>query len=302
MPPREADNGLTLTNVKPLLSETFSAWSAHEGPRLGAALSFYGVLSLAPLVILVVSIVALVFGESSAQAQIVAQVQGLIGKDGADVIQNMLKNARDPGPGVTGFLVSIVTVLFGASGVFTELRAALNKIWEVQPATAAGFMGMIKDRIFSFGMVLAIGFLLLVSLILSATLAAAGKFFGGLLPLPEFALSAINFVVSFGGIVILFALIFRYVPETKIPWRSIWLGSAATALLFTVGKYLIGLYLGKAAVGSAYGAAGSIIVVIVWVYYSSMIFYFGAEFTRVITRSSPGRAYHPVPGAAYSGT
>jgi membrane protein len=162
-------------------------------------------------------------------------------------------------------------------------------MWDVKPKSEGGLWGTIKQRFFSFGMVFAVGFLLLVSLVISAALAALSTFFGGLLPVPAFVFGAINFVVSLAGVTVLFALIFRYVPEIKIPWRQIWIGATVTALLFTIGKLLIGLYLGKAAVGSAYGAAGSLVVVIVWVYYSAMIFFFGAEFTHVLDAGRPKR-------------
>lgn len=265
----------------PIFRQTFSAWSGHDAPRLGASLAFYSILSLAPLMILIVAIVAMVFGHSTAQDQIVAQVEAMIGNEGANAVRGMMQHAQKPAAGTLASIVGLITLLFGASGVFGELQAALNKIWDVQPA-AAGIWATIKQRFFSFGMVLAVGFLLLVSLVLSAALAAMGKFFGGILPLPELALNAIHILVSLTGIAFLFALIFKYVPQTKVAWRDVWVGAVATALFFTLGKHLIGLYLGKAAVGSPYGAAGSLVVVIVWVYYSSMIFLFGAQFTRVL--------------------
>ncbi len=279
-----------MKNLWSVTRQTFSAWNDHEAPRLGAALAFYTILSLAPLVILVIAVVALVFGHSNAQDQIINEVQSIIGSDGANAVKTMIEHAQKPASGIVASILGVVTLLFGASGVFGELRSALNKIWDVKPVSGSGVTGLIKDRFFSFGMVLAIGFLLLVSLVLSAGLAAMGKFFGGVLPMPEIVLTAINFVVSFVGISVLFALIFKYVPETKITWREVWAGSVATAFLFTLGKFLIGLYLGKAGVGSAYGAGGSLVVVIVWVYYSSMIFFFGAEFTRVLSRPQPSEA------------
>jgi membrane protein len=269
-----------------ILSRTFSSWNDHEAPRLGAALAFYTILSLAPLVILVTAVVALAFGRSAAQDQIISQVGSMIGRDGAEAVRTMIQHADKPSSGALASIIGVITLLFGASGVFGELRSALNKIWDVKPENTSGVMGMIKDRFFSFGMVLAIGFLLLVSLVLSAALAAMGKFFGGLLPVPQMLLSVVNFLVSFVAIAVLFALIFKYVPDTKIAWNQVWVGSFATALLFAIGKSLIGLYLGKAAVGSAYGAAGSLIVIIVWVYYSSQIFFFGAELTHVRAKMS----------------
>lgn len=272
-----------------LLRRTLSGWNDHETPRLGAALAFYTVLSLAPLVIVVIVIVGFVLGRSAAQGQVLSQVQSMVGQQGAEAVRSMMTNAQKPASGAIASIFGMITLLFGASGVFGELREALNKIWNVKPANAGGLWGMLKQRFFSFGMVFAVGFLLLVALVVSAFLAALGKYFGGVLPMPEFALSAINFVVSLAGIAVAFALIFRYVPERKIPWRHIWPGASATSLLFVIGKSLIGIYLGKAAVGSAYGAAGSLVVVIVWVYYSSMIFLFGAEFTHVLAQTSEAR-------------
>ena len=269
-----------------ILRDTFVAWNEHEAPRLGAALAFYTILSLAPLVILVIAIAALIFGHSAAQGQLLAQVDGLIGRQGSEAVRGMIEHAQKPASGAFASIAGVITLLFGASGVFGELRSALNLIWDVKPAGGAGLWGTLRERFFSLGMVLAVGFLLLVSLVVSAALATLGKFFGGVLLMPEFVLNGINILVSLAGTSVLFALIFRYVPETRMPWNRIRAGAIATALLFTIGKSLIGLYLGKAAVGSAYGAAGSLVVVIVWVYYSAMIFLFGAEFTHVLGSSS----------------
>jgi len=264
-----------------MLSETFAGWNRHEAPRMGAALAFYTILSLAPLVILVISFLALVFGQSSAQEQLISQVRNLVGHQGAEAVEGLIVQARQPASGWFAAIIGLITLLIGASGVFGELRSGLNMIWNVTPRIEHGLWGVIRQRFFSFGMVLAVGFLLLVSLVVGTALAAVGKFFGGMLPLPEFVLGALNQVVSLGGTVVLFALLFRYVPETRIAWRKLWVGAMVTGMMFTIGKFLIGLYLGKAGVGSAYGAAGSLVVMIVWVYYSAMIFLFGAEFTYV---------------------
>lgn len=262
------------------LKQTVWAWNEHEAPRLGAALSFYTMLSIAPLVILVIAIASLVFGHSEAQNEIIRQVQGIMGAEGAKAVATVIERGQKP-TGVFASVIGVITLLVGASGAFSELQSALNKIWDVQPQAGSGIASLIRSRLFSFGMVLAVGFLLLVSLVITAGLAVVGKFFGEILPMPEPLLHTVNFAVSFAGISALFALIFKYVPEASIKWQDVWEGAIATALLFTIGKSLIGLYLGKAAVGSAYGAAGSLIVVIVWVYYSAMIFFFGAEFAHV---------------------
>jgi membrane protein len=263
-----------------ILRTTFASWNRHEAPRLGAALAFYTILSLSPLVIIVVALAGLIFSRSTAQAHILSQVQGMIGPDGGRAVESMLANAQRPAAGILGTIVGLISLLFGASGVFTELRSALNLIWEVTPEKTSGVVGLLRERFFSFGMVLSIGFLLLVSLVVSTVLAAIGKFFGGLLPVPSPVVAVLNFFLSYLGVAVLFGLIFRLVPEAKVRWRNVWLGALVTALFFSIGKTLIGMYLGKSSVGSAYGAAGSVIVVIVWVYYSAQIFFFGAEFTH----------------------
>ncbi len=270
----------------PLLRRTFDAWDENEAPRLGAALAFYTTLSLAPLIIIVVGMVGFFLGNSAAEAELLTQVESTIGPKGRDVVQELLRSQR-PASGVLASLMGLATLLFAASAVFGELRDALNKIWNVRPVTQGGLWGLIRQRFFSFGMVLAVGFLLLISLVISAVLAAVGKFFGEYLPASEFVLGLVNFVVSFAGTAALFALIFRYVPAHRIAGTPLWIGSAATALLFSIGKFAIGLYLGKAAVGSAYGAAGSLVVVIVWVYYSAMIFLFGAQLTHTLEAARP---------------
>jgi membrane protein len=264
-----------------LFKKTYSNWSDHNAPRLGASVAFYTLLSFAPLLVLTVAVAALVFDQQRAQAGLVDQARQMIGDRGADTVKSLLVNAHKPSSGVMASIIAFLTLLFGASGVFTELRNALNIIWDAQPTNESGFMGMVKQRLFSFGMVLSVGFLLLVSLIISAILAVLGKFFGYLLPLPAFVFEILNFAVSFLVIAVLFALLFKFVPARKISWRDVWVGAIGTAILFTLGKFLLGFYLGKASVGSAYGAAGSLVAVIVWVYYSAQIFFFGAEFTRV---------------------
>jgi membrane protein len=242
---------------------TFASWRRHETPRLGAALAFYTILSLSPLVIIVLALAGLIFSRSTAQAHILSEVQGMIGPDGGKAVASMLANAQKPAAGILGTIVGLLSLLFGASGVFTELRSALNLIWEVTPEKAVRSVGLLRERFFSFGMVLSIGFLLLVSLVVSTVLAAIGKFFGGLLPVPSPVVAVLNFFLSYLGVAVLFGLIFRLVPEAKVRWRNVWLGALVTALFFSIGKTLIGLYLGKSSVGSAYGAAGSVIVVIV---------------------------------------
>jgi membrane protein len=272
----------------PLLRRSFTDWSEDNAPRLGAALAFYTILSISPLVILVVALVSLVFDRSSAQAHLLSQVQALIGPDGKNAVESLLASGRKQSSGIFATVIGSLTLIFGASGVFGELRSALNTIWEAEPTTRSGIWGMVRERFFSFGMVISVGFVLIVSLLASTGLAAMTKFFGGFLPFPSFVLGIFNFLVSFIGIALLFAFILKYVPETKVEWSDVRVGATATALLFTLGKWLLGLYLGKASPGSAYGAAGSLVVMVVWVYYSAQIFFLGAEFTHVYALSRGG--------------
>jgi membrane protein len=264
-----------------LLKDTFQKWSTDKAPRLGAALSYYTVFSLVPLLILTIAIAGLVFGKDAAQQAMMGQIESLVGPQSAAAIQQMLEIAQKPSSGALASLIAIGTLLLGASGVFAQLQDALNTVWGVEPKTGRGIWGVIKDRFFSFMAVLGTGFLLLVSLVLSAALAAFGKLFLSSLPGQETALHVANFAISFGVITLLFAMMFKLLPDAKIVWHDVWIGAGITSLLFTVGKFLIGMYLGKADVGSAYGAAGSLVILLVWVYYSSQILLFGAEFTSV---------------------
>jgi membrane protein len=229
----------------------------------------------------ITGVIALVFGQQSAQGALINEARQWIGDRGAETVESLLKNAQKPASGAIAGLVAFATLLFGASGVFAELQDALNLIWGATLKSSGGFLGLIKQRLFSFGMVLSVGFLLLGSLLLSAGLAYLGHAFGQLFPVPTQVMQVINFVGSFCVISVLFALMFKYVPTTAISWRDVRVGAVGTALLFTAGKFLLGLYLGKASVGSTYGAAGSLVAVIVWIYYSAQIFFFGAEFTHV---------------------
>jgi membrane protein len=287
------------------IQQTAVAWLDHEGSRLAASLALYSLLSLAPLVILSIAIASLAFGRLAAADAIVKEVRSMMGAQGAQAIQSVIQYGSTPKPRGVASTLGIVVLLFGASSVFGELRSALNKIYEVKPDNKSGILALVKSRLVSFAMVLGLGFLLLVSLVFSALLAAMGGYFSVHLALPRALLTALNAVVSFAGISCLIALILRYVPDTKLRWRNVWEGAVTTAALFTAGKELLGLYLGKATVGSAYGEAGSLIVVIVWVYYSAMIFYFGAEFTCIRSRGAAvrkapqPRSSRKLPGDAY---
>ena len=270
-------------DIKTLLSDSIDEWSKHKAPRLGASLAFYTLLSLTPLLLVVVAIVGLVFGHQAAERDIIQQVQMLIGAPGAKAIQAVLQGSRNTTHGVIATVIGLVTLLFGASGVLIELQDALNTIWEVPTPNLAGWgkiTGFIKQRLFSFAIVLAIGFLLVVSLAVSAWIAAIGALSASIVPAEEIILHIVNALVSFIVITGLFAAIYKIMPDVRIEWRDVMLGGAATSLLFTVGKLVLGLYLGKASIASTYGAAASIVVLVLWVYYSGQIFFFGAELTR----------------------
>lgn len=264
-----------------LLSLTFSRWSQHEAPRLGAAIAYYTLLSVAPLLIIAIAICGVVFGQTNAEQQILDQARTLLGGNGADTLQMLIKNTRHQSSGILATTIAIIALLFGASGVFMELRDSLNTIWDTVPQTSSTWWSMIWQRVISFGMVLGIGVLLLILLVCSAVLRVIEKFFSGVIPVNPALLEAANVVVSVGAIAVLFALVFKYVPNARIIWKDVAIGAVVTAILFTIGKFFLAWYLGSAGVGSAYGAAGSLVALVVWVYYSAQIFLFGAEFTKV---------------------
>jgi len=264
-----------------LLKRTFDEWNKDNVPRLGAAMAYYTVVSIAPLLLVVIGVAALVFGREAAEGALVTQLQGLVGETAAQAIQTMLENASKPSSGILATVLGIIMLLAGASGVFAELQSALNTIWKTSARPDKGFLGMLKDRFFSLLMLLGTGFLLLVSLVISAALAAMGSYLDHILPLPEPLLHGLNFLVSFGVSTLLCAMMFKILPDAPVTWNDVWIGAAVTAFLFTVGKLVIGIYLGKANFASTYGAAGSLVVILVWVYYSTQILLFGAEFTNV---------------------
>lgn len=275
---------MNLKAVWGLLKETVKEWQEDKVPLLAAALAYYTIFSLAPLLIIVIAIAGLAFGEEAARGTLDNQIAGLVGTDGAKTIQTMIQSAYQPSSGIVASVISIVTLLLGASGVFAQLQEALNTIWEAPPKKGDGIGSMVKSRTLSFAMVLVIGFLLLVSLVISAALATVNSFFSSLLPGFDFLWQLVNFAISFAVITVLFGLIYRVLPDVKVPWSDVWHGAVVTSLLFTVGKWLIGLYLGHSSVSSAYGAAGSFVVVLIWVYYSAQILLFGAEFTQVYSK------------------
>lgn len=281
---------MTAKSVWELIKQTASSWNDINAPRLGASLAFYTLLSIAPLLVVSISIAGMIFGEKAAQDQIAGQIANVVGWQNAETLQSLLAHAHKPAAGFSAAGVGFLTLLFGASGVFGELRDSLNTVWGVKGTSGSGLTGMIKYRFVSFAMVLGIGFLLLVSLVLSAAIAAAGTFLSGRLPIPEAVMHLASTGITFIAVTILFALLYKFVPDVRIEWRDVAIGAAVTSALFSIGKFLIALYLGKASVGSAYGAAGSLVVFIVWVYYSAQIFFMGAEFTHVFAERHGSRA------------
>ncbi|MCX6633558.1 MAG: YihY/virulence factor BrkB family protein [Acidobacteria bacterium] len=274
-------------DTKALLGDALEAWYRHNAPRLGASLAFYTILSLAPLSIVVIAVASLIFGRAAAEGQIVWQIQDLAGREGAEVIRQMIEGARKPASGILATTFGLLTLFLGATAVVAELRDALNTIWETpiqESHWPRGVVRILRERVFSFVMVLGVGFLLLVSLIVNVWLAAAGAFFRGLLPMPESVLQVLTSVVSFVVIAALFAVIYKFMPDVDLEWPEVAAGAALTSLLFSLGKLVIGLYLGKTGLGSTYGAAGSLVVLLVWVYYSAQVFLLGAEFTQVFAR------------------
>ena len=276
------DVALALGAMWQFLKKTVNQWIEDEPFSLAAALSYYTLFSLAPLLIIAISIAGLVFGQEAAQNQVVETIQGLVGQESAQAIQGMIQNASEkPKAGLVSALIGIAALLFGAGGVVGQLQSSLNKIWGVEANPGQGVWGFIRQRFVSFAMVLAIGFLLLVSLLVSAGLSAMTRVIGDTLGGLAVVSYVIDLAVSFIFVTFLFALIYKFLPDARIRWKDVWIGAAITAALFTIGKTFIGLYLGSSGVTSIYGAAGSLITVLLWVYYSSLIFFLGAEFTQV---------------------
>lgn len=272
-----------------LLKATATEWSRDGAPRLGAALAYYATFSLAPLLIIAVAIGGSVFGHEAATGEIVGQIQGLVGHDTAVTIQAMIDKSDQAATNIITSIIGVVVLLFGASGVFGELQQSLNTIWDVQPKPDRGIWAAVKDKFLSFSMVLGTGFLLLISLVVSAALSALSGFITRLMPGLDVVTQIINIVLSFAIITALFALIFKFVPDANIAWLDVWIGGAVTALLFTVGKALIGFYIGYSSLSSTYGAAASLAVILLWVYYSAQILFFGAEFTQVYANTYGSR-------------
>lgn len=263
---------------------------------MGAALAFYTFFAIAPLFVIVLAVAGFWFGEQAARRELFSQVSGLVGSEGTVAIQALVSAAHKPKTGAWATVIAVVTLFVGATGVFVQLQDALNSVWSVRRVPGRGLRNFIKDRLLSFALIVGLGFLLLVSLVLSAGLSAMDKFMVMSVPAHETIWQWINFVLSFGVIALLFAMIFKVLPDVKIAWRDVWIGAIITALLFNVGKHLFGLYLGRSGVASVFGAAGSLVIVLLWVYYSAQILFFGAKFTQVYSNRY-GSHLGPVPGA-----
>lgn len=276
------------SHIKGLFETSFSEWNRQNVPRLGASIAFYSLLSLAPLLLLAVSIVGLVFGHSAAEKGITQQLGALMGPTAAKVAGDLLNSRHTESGGVVGTIVSLFTLLFSASGVLIELRDDLNAIWEVPVPQVSGMKmlaSFIKERLFSFAMVVAIGFLLIISLLASTVISAIASTSGTIGSIEAVLLHIANILVSFLIIAGVFAAVYKVVPDTHIEWRDAITGGVVTSVLFTLGKFILGLYLGRASYSSMYGAAGSIVVLIAWVYYSAQIVYLGAEFTKAYAKA-----------------
>lgn len=265
-----------------LFKDTFDEWNRDHAATWAAALAYYTIFSVGPLLLLAISIAGLVFGHAAAQGQITGRIEGIVGQDAAQVVQQLLQAANKPASGIIGTVIGIATLLLGASGFFGQLQSALNAMWGVRPPRRS-ILQTVQARSVTFLMVVGVGVLLVALLALSAAIAAVTAFFGQLLPgsVSGILLGAVDFVVSLAVITAIFAAIYKILPDTSVAWKDVWVGAAITALLFTIGKVALGIYLGRASVGSAFGAAGSLVVLLVWIYYSAQIFLFGAEFTQV---------------------
>ncbi len=270
----------------PLIKGAVTAWIEDYAPSMGAALSYYTVFSLAPVLLIVISVAGLVFGAEAARGEIFGQLRGLMGTDAAKAIEDILTSVSKPTEGITATVIGLVLLFIGATTVFGELQDALDRIWRA-PARdkTSGLWGLLRARLLSFGMILGVAFLLIVSLVLSAATAALGKWWSGAFGSWEVLAQFVNFLVGFVFTMVGFAMIYKIMPRVRIRWHDVWLGAAVTALLFTVGRFLIGLYIGKSGIASGFGAAGSLIIIFVWVYYSAQIFLLGAEFTWVYART-----------------
>jgi membrane protein len=282
-----------LHQTKRILTQTWEAWNAHNTPRIGAALAYYTIFSMAPILIIAIAVAGMVFGEDTARQEMILQMRSLFGVTGAKAIEEMLANANQGGSGVIATIIGIITLLIGSSSIFGELQSALNLIWDAPPRGKQHLGTILRRRFLSFAMVLVIGFLLLVSLVVSALLSGLQNSFGGFISSP-FIAQSINVLLSIIVTTSLFSLIYKVLPDVKIAWKDVGVGAFVTALLFAVGKQLIGLYLGNSTLASTYGAAGSFAVMLVWIYYSAQLILLGAEFTQVYAHRRGSKIGEPL--------
>lgn len=284
--------------------QSVKSWSNDYAPSMGAAISYYTVFSLAPLLVIVIAIAGAVLGREAVQGLISDQLSGLMGPQGAEMVEGLIASASNTDRGLVAGLISIGVLLVGATTVFAELQSALDRIWKVPEAKKpSGIFGLLRARLLSFGLILAVAFLLMTSLVVSTVLAAFGQWAGGLMPGWEVLLQVLNIAVSLTVLTVLFAMIFKFMPSTKVGWRDVWTGALVTAVLFEVGKVLIGLYIGKSGMSESFEAAGAVVLLLAWVYYAAQIFLLGAEFTKAYadahgslsgTHGSPTAARKPV--------
>ena len=275
-----------------LARKSVQSWLDDYAPSMGAAIAFYTVFSLAPLVMIVIGVAGFFWGEEAVRGELMRQIGGMVGEDGSSAIESVISSGKEEaGQGIAAAVSSAVVLLVGSTTVFAELQRALDRIWEVpEQATKSGIWNLIRGRLLSLGLVLSLAFLLLVSLIVSSMLSALGGWIGGLMPGWELVLQLLNIIISFSVLTLLFAMIFRFMPQADVAWSDVWTGAAVTALMFELGKFFIGLYVGKASVASSYAAAGSLVVVLIWVYYAAQVFLLGAEFTWVYANEHGSRS------------
>jgi len=285
---------MSFKNTFDIARKAVGAWSDDYAPSMGAAISYYTIFSLAPLLVIVIAVAGFLFGRDAVQDQIVGQISGLIGQEGAIAVQGLIASASEPRTGIVATAISLVVMVVGATTVLGELQSALDRIWHVpESQKASGIWAQFRTRIFSFGLILGFAFLMMVSLVVSTTISAIGAYASELLPGWELMLQGLNIAISLGISTLLFAAIFKWMPQTRIDWHDVWIGAVVTAVLFEAGKVLIGLYLGKSGVASSFAAAGSLVVILVWVYYAAQIFLLGAEFTKVYAQEHGSRKHAP---------
>lgn len=284
-----------------LCKKAVQAWSADYAPSMGAAISYYTMFSIAPLLLIVIAVAGYLFGEDAVRGEVVGQLADLMGPDAAAGVQALLANASKPGKGLVAGSIGVAVLLVGATTVFAELQSALDRIWHVAPEDKrGGALATLWARLLSFGLILGLAFLMMVSLVVSASLAALGSWVGGLLPGWELMLQVLNLLISFATMTLLFALIYKFMPSTRIAWRDVWIGAAVTSLLFQVGKTVIALYLGRSGMTEAFAAAGSLVAVLAWVYYAAQIFLLGAEFTKVYAQEYGSLSGQGAAGSSHS--